>query len=118
MGKSSKKSSDDKEDSGQGTSSGEEIKLKKLKKEKKKKDKSSKSEKSESGEEKEKRKKKKKKSSSSDSTEEVKVIRINKVINRDHLRSASQSDKLSTISESKELGLRASARVTKSVLLR
>jgi len=116
--KSSKKSSDDKEDSGQGTSSGEEIKLKKLKKEKKKKDKSSKSEKSESGEEKEKRKKKKKKSSSSDSTEEVKVIRINKVINRDHLRSASQSDKLSTISESKELGLRASARVTKSVLLR
>lgn len=84
------KTDDGKEDSGQGTSSGEELKLKKVKKEKSKK---SKDESKDGEKSKEKRKKKKKK------TEEVKVIRINKIITKDHLRSASQTEKLCTINE-------------------
>ena len=67
------KTDDGKEDSGQGTSSGEELKLKKVKKEKSKK---SKDESKDGEKSKEKRKKKKKK------TEEVKVIRINKIITK------------------------------------
>jgi hypothetical protein len=104
---SKSKSTEEKEDSGQGTSSGEELKQKKIKKEKK--SKKSKSDKSDDGDSEEKKRKKKEKKERKRIEESAKepakamVIRITKVINKDHL--VTTNDKLSTISEESDVSL-------------
>lgn len=117
--KSSRKltKTEEKEDSGQGTSSGEELRLKKVKKEKKLK--KSKDESTEDREKRKKKRKEEKKSLKEESPDDVKVIRITKLITKDHLASASQSDKLSTINEDSEsAAIDKSSSRTKSAMVR